>query len=76
VRPAHVLGNSVLGDVDTKFQQLTMNARCAPERRIMADRADQIADLGRDPADRHCVATSSASRDGSRFDASVPASRA
>ena len=45
--PAHVLGNSRLGDVDTKFQQLAMNARCAPERVIAVDCANQIADLGR-----------------------------
>jgi hypothetical protein len=50
---AQVLGNSRLGDVDTKIQQLTMNTRCTPERVIAADCANQIADLGRDlrPAD-------------------------
>jgi hypothetical protein len=46
--PAHVLGNSRLGDVDTKFQQLAMNTRRAPERVIAADFADQIAYLGGD----------------------------
>ena len=51
--PAHVLGNGRLGDADTKFQQLAMNTRRAPERVILADCADQIADLARDlrPAD-------------------------
>ena len=38
---AHVLGNSRLGDVDTKFQQFAMNTRRAPERVILADCADQ-----------------------------------
>ena len=51
--PAHVLGNSRLADVDTKFQQLAMNTRRAPERVIMADCADQITNVARDlrPAD-------------------------
>ena len=49
----HLLSNSRLGDVDTKFQQLTMNTRRAPQRVMAADCANQIADLGRDlrPAD-------------------------
>ena len=74
--PAHILGNSRLGDVDTKFQQLAMNTRCTLERVIVADCADQIADLGRDrrPADT-TMRLPTASRDGSRFDASAPASR-
>jgi hypothetical protein len=44
----NVLGNSGLGDVDTQFRQLTMNTRRTPERVIVADCADQIADLDRD----------------------------
>ena len=51
--PGHVLGDSGLGDVDTEFQQLAMNAWRAPERVVAADCPDQIADVGRDrrPAD-------------------------
>src|SRR6516225_4953762 len=41
------------GDVDTKFQQLAMNAWRAPQRVVVADCPDQIPDVGRDrrPAD-------------------------
>src|SRR2546421_4075862 len=40
-------------DVDTKFQQLAMNAWRAPQRVVAADCPDQIANVGRDrgPAD-------------------------
>jgi hypothetical protein len=42
-----------LGDVDTKFQQLAMNAWRTPQRVVAADCPDQIAEVGRDrrPAD-------------------------
>jgi len=46
--PAHVLGNSGLGDVDTKFQQLAMNTRRAPERVTAADCSNQISDIDRE----------------------------
>ena len=41
------------GDVDTKFQQLAMNAWRTSQRVVAADCPDQIADVGRDrgPAD-------------------------
>jgi hypothetical protein len=44
---------ATLSDVDTKFQQLAMNARRAPQRVVAADCPDQIADVGRNrrPAD-------------------------
>ena len=47
------LGDSRLGDVDPKFQQLAMNAWRTPQRVVAADCPDQIADVGRDrgPAD-------------------------
>ena len=43
--PEHVPGNSRLGDVDTKFQQLAMNTRRAPERVTAADCSNQISDI-------------------------------
>src|SRR5213076_409020 len=48
VTPWHVLGDSRLSDVDTKFQQLAMNAWRTPQRVVAADCPDQIADVGRD----------------------------
>src|SRR5213076_746947 len=53
VTPWHVLGDSRLSDVDTKFQQLAMNAWRTPQRVVAADCPDQIADVGRNrrPAD-------------------------
>jgi len=76
--PAYVLGNRRLGDGDTKFHRLAMNAWRTPERVVVADGPDEIADVGRGrrpTADRRDGATSNASRDGSRSDASAPGSR-
>ena len=74
----HVPGDSGLRDIAPELQQLAMNAWRAPERVIAAHCPDQIA--GSRPAPqvgRHDDgATSDASRDGSRPDASAPASRA
>jgi hypothetical protein len=45
--PGHVLGDTRLGDVDTKCQQLVMNAWCAPKRVVAVDCPDQIANVVR-----------------------------
>jgi len=41
----HVFGDSGLGNLDTQFQQLAVNARCTPTRVVAAHHPDQIPDL-------------------------------
>ena len=41
----HVFGDGGLGNLDTQFQQLAVNARCTPARVVAAHHPDQIADL-------------------------------
>jgi hypothetical protein len=43
--PHHVLGDSWLGDIDAEFQQLTVNARCAPKWIVATHHPNQIANL-------------------------------
>src|SRR5580658_4577407 len=45
--PEHVLGDGWLTDLDSKFQQLAVNPRCAPPWIVTAHRADQVPDLRR-----------------------------
>ena len=40
----HVFGDGGLGNLDTQFQQLAVNARCTPARVVAAHHPDQIAD--------------------------------
>ena len=44
-RSHHVLGNGWLGDLDAEFQQLTVNARCAPAWVVATHHSNQIANL-------------------------------
>src|SRR5262245_29835959 len=44
---AHVLADAALTDVDAEFEQLAMDAWCAPERILAAHSADQLADVVR-----------------------------
>src|SRR6516225_2182369 len=46
--PDHVFGHAGLADVDTQFEQLTMDVGRAPERIFSAHRTDQITDLAAD----------------------------
>src|SRR5712692_8708211 len=41
----HVFGDGWLGNLDTQFQQLAVNAWCTPARVVTAHHPDQIADL-------------------------------
>src|SRR6266436_1021981 len=43
----HVFGDGWLGNLDTQFQQLAVNAWCTPARVVTALHPDQIADLER-----------------------------
>lgn len=42
----HVFANGWLGDLDTQFEQLTMDARCAPQRIVATHPPDQITNSG------------------------------
>ena len=41
----HALGNGWFGDLDAEFQQLTVNARCAPAWVVATHHSNQIANL-------------------------------
>ena len=45
----HALGDGGLGDLDAEFQQLAVNARCAPARVVATDPSNQILNLLRYP---------------------------
>ncbi len=41
----HIFGHRRLGDLDSKLQEFTVDARRAPTRIVPADGADQVPDL-------------------------------
>jgi hypothetical protein len=47
VAPPHVLGDAGLPDLDAQFEQLTVDARRAPERIFLAQSPDQLPNLRR-----------------------------
>jgi hypothetical protein len=55
--PDHVLADAGLTDVDAEFEQFPVNTRCAPQRVLTAESADQFADLVGDCASADSAGT-------------------
>jgi hypothetical protein len=53
---AHIPRDRRLGDLEAEHQQLTMNARRAPEQVFFAHSSDQIAQFSREPGSANPVA--------------------